>query len=61
MDSRLSLRDVNDLYQILTAEQRQELLECLLVASAKGGDEMLRVLQELVLCRATEELIEPNK
>jgi hypothetical protein len=61
VDSRLSLRDVNDLYQILTAEQRQELLECLLVASAKGGDEMLRVLQELVLCRATEELIEPNK
>ena len=61
MDSGLSLRDVNDLLDSLTAEQRQELLECLLVASAKGGDEMLRVLQELVLCGAIEELIEPTK
>lgn len=41
----------------LSPEQREELLQCLLIAAPRGGEAMIRVLEEMLLCHATEELL----
>lgn len=51
------LEELNHLYEKLSAEERDELLQCLLVAAPRGGGAMLRVLEESLLCHATEELL----
>jgi hypothetical protein len=43
---------------VLSTEQREELLECLLMAAPRGGEAMIRVLEELLLCHAAGELLE---
>jgi hypothetical protein len=52
------LEELNHLYERLTPEGRDELLQCLLIAAPRGGGAMIRVLEELLLCHATEELLE---
>lgn len=50
--------ELNDLNETLSPEQRDELLQCLLVAAPRGG--MTRVLEETLLCHAAEELLEEH-
>ena len=50
--------EVNHLYEKLSPEEREELLQCLLVAAPRGGEAMIKVLEDLLLCHATEELLE---
>jgi hypothetical protein len=45
------------IYARLSAEQPNELLQCLLVASAEG-EAMTRVLEQTLLCHVSEELLE---
>ena len=58
MDRRIRLEEATALYSSLSADERDELLECLLTAACRGGGKaMMRVLDELVLCRAAEEIL----
>jgi hypothetical protein len=56
MGSHLRTDDLTQLYEALTLEERDELLQCLLLAAPRGGEAMVRVLEELILCLATEHL-----
>ena len=38
MDERLSLRELNHLYERLSPDQRVELLQCLLIAAPRMGE-----------------------
>ena len=55
---RLELREFEHVFARLSAEQRDELLPCLLVAAPRGGEAMIEVLEQLLLCHAVEELLE---
>jgi hypothetical protein len=57
MEQRPSLRELNHLHERLSLEQRDELLQCLLIAAPRGGEAMIKVLEDELLRRATEELI----
>ena len=52
------LDELSHIYEKLSAEERDELLQCLLVAAPRGGEAMIKVLQQLLLCHAAEELLE---
>jgi hypothetical protein len=39
-------------------EGRDELLQSLLIAAPRGGEAMIGVLHQLLLCQATEELLD---
>jgi len=58
--TRLSTAGVAQLYESLSREQRDGLLQCLLIAALRGEEAMLRVLEEILLCHATEELIDEH-
>ena len=58
MEEGLSLRELTHLYERLSPEQRDELLQCLFIAAPRGGESMIKVLKDELLCHATEELIE---
>ena len=51
------LPELNHLYEKLSLEERDELLECLLVAAPSGGEAMIKVLENLLLCHAMQELL----
>jgi hypothetical protein len=51
------LQELNHLYAKLSAEERDELLQCLVVAAPRGGEAMIKVLEDELLCHATEELL----
>lgn len=53
----LRLEELCGLYETLSPEERDELLQCLLIAAERGGEAMLTVLEELCLCRALDALI----
>ena len=52
------LEKLIDLCEKLSLEERDELLQCLLIAVSRGGEAMIKVLEDLLLCHATEELLE---
>lgn len=52
------LEEVNHLHEKLSADERAELLQCLLIAAPRGGEAMVEVLEATLLCRATEELLD---
>ena len=56
--ARVTPAEVETLYGRLSREERDELLQCLLIAATRGGGAMTKVLEELLLCHAAEELIE---
>lgn len=56
MRRRLKLEELKCLYEVLDDEERDELLQALLVAASRGEGAMTRVLEDLILCRSTEEL-----
>jgi hypothetical protein len=49
--------EVNHLYEKHSPEEREELLQCLVVAAPRGGEAMIKVLEDELLCHATEELL----
>ena len=51
------LSELEALYSSLTLGERDELLQCLLVAAPHGEEAMVEVLEDLLLCQATEELL----
>jgi hypothetical protein len=57
MEEGLSLRELNHLYERLSPEERDELLQGLLIAAPRGGEAMVKVLEDTLLCYATEELL----
>jgi len=54
----MTLEELTDLYQRLSAAERDGLLQCLLIAAACGGEAVIEVLEETLLCHATEELLQ---
>ena len=54
MANRPSLEELERLYSSLTPEERDELLQCLLIAAPRGGEAMLKTLEDHLLCAASE-------
>ena len=57
MQEGLSLRELTHLHERLSPEQRDALLQCLLISAPRGGEVMIKVLEDTLLCHATEELL----
>jgi hypothetical protein len=57
----LSLEELRVFSEKLSPEERDELLQCLLVAAPRGGEAMLQVLEQVLLRRATEELLAEHR
>jgi hypothetical protein len=57
---RLDLGELNHLYERLSPEDRDELLQGLLIAAPRGGEAMVKALENELLCHATDELIEEH-
>jgi len=55
------LEELNYLSEKLSLEERGELLQCLLIAPPRGGEAMIKVLEDLLLCHATDELLREHK
>lgn len=53
----LGLEELTTLFLVLTGEERDELLQCLLIAASRGEAAMTQTLGQAVLCHATLELI----
>ncbi len=51
------LEEPEHLHLVLSTDERDELLQCLLCAAPRGGEAMLQVLGQVLLRRATEELL----
>lgn len=51
---RLELAELEHLYRLLSPEVREELLQCLLVTPARGGEAIIKVLGQLLLCHTTD-------
>jgi hypothetical protein len=47
-------------YEKLSPEERDELLQCLLIAAPRGGEAMIKMLEDFLLCHATGELLEEH-
>jgi hypothetical protein len=54
----LQLEELQHLYSVLLPEGRDELLQCLLVAAPRGGEAMIEVLEQTLLCGGVEKLLE---
>ena len=55
---RLPLEELNHLYETLSPEERDELLQCLLVAASMSGETVIWRLEECSLELAGRELIQ---
>jgi hypothetical protein len=55
------LEEVEHLHSMLALEERDELLQCLLAAVPRGGDPMVEVLEQILLCHTTDEVLEAPK
>jgi hypothetical protein len=51
------LGELQGLYEHLSREQRDELLQCLLIAAPRGGEAMVKVLEDTLLCHALRDLL----
>ena len=56
--THLERADLEHLHRKLSPEEREELLQRLLIAAPRGEEAMIRVLEETLLCHATEELLD---
>ena len=52
------LEELERLHAWLMPEERDELLQCLLIAAPRGGEAMIEVLEQTLLCHAVDELTE---
>jgi hypothetical protein len=57
-ESELPLEELGRLYERLSLEERDELLQCLLTAAPRGGEAVINVLEQTLLCHASEELLQ---
>lgn len=57
MHFELKLEDLESVRSMLTPDQREELLESLLVAASYGGDRVVEVLEALCLVYGVEDLM----
>jgi hypothetical protein len=57
----LSLSELQHLYERLTADQRDDLLQCLFTVAPRGGEAMIEVLEHTLLCHAVDELLENDR
>ena len=55
------LEELLYLYEKLSVEERDELLQCLLIAAPRGGEAMMKVLIQHMLCCATEEVLNDHE
>ena len=53
-----SLEELEHLHSVLTAEERDELLQTLLIAAPHGGEAMVKVLEAWLLDRAVRDTID---
>jgi hypothetical protein len=53
-----SLEQLEYLHRSLTADEREELLECLLIAAARGADCMMQALAPWIVAAAARELLD---
>jgi hypothetical protein len=58
MDDQLDLAEVDALYSSLSPEERDELLQCLLVAASMSGETVIWRLEECSLELAGRELVQ---
>ena len=58
MDDRPTVEDLEHLYSSLTDDERDQLLEELLVAAANEGDAMLTVIDDWLVDRAGREYLD---
>ncbi|MBN1322299.1 MAG: hypothetical protein JXA87_15820 [Thermoleophilia bacterium] len=54
-----TLEEVECLHRLLTKAEREELLECLLLAAPNGGDSVIRALTPWLLVASAHELMDP--
>jgi hypothetical protein len=52
-----AMEELERLHSTLTPGERDELLQCLLTAAPRGGEAMVKLLEESLLCHAAEELL----
>lgn len=57
----LQLGELEHLHARLSHEERDELLQCLLIAAPRGGEAMIKVLEDELLCHATEEMLAEHR
>ena len=57
MSLRFRVDEFTYLYEKLSFQERDELLQCLLIAAPRGGEAMVSLLEETLLCHAVEELL----
>jgi hypothetical protein len=58
MDHAFQPEEAASLYSSLSPDEREELLQCLLIAASRGGGEaVMRCLEELMMCRGVEDLL----
>jgi hypothetical protein len=53
-----SLEELERLHHLLTPDEREELLECLLISASEGGDGMFRALTPWLVGAAGHELLD---
>ena len=58
MTNKLPLDELTHLYETLSAEERDELLQCLLIAASIGEETVIQRLEECLLELAGREFIE---
>jgi predicted HAD superfamily phosphohydrolase len=58
MDDQLELAELDALYSSLSPEERDELLQCLLIAASISGETVIQRLEECLLELAGREFIE---
>ena len=61
VSERPRLEELNYLYETLSAEERDELLQCLLIGAPRGGEAMIQVLEQLLARHATDELLKEHQ
>jgi hypothetical protein len=52
------LQELTHLQSTLLPEERDELLQCLLIAAPRGGEAMIEALEDALLFYATKELLD---
>jgi len=54
----LPMDELEHLYSSLSHDERDELLQCLLIAASRGGNAIVEILEGLMLVNASRELID---
>ena len=58
MSQAFNLTELEALHSSLSPEERDGLLQCLLISASRAGEAMIGVLEQTLMCHATEELLD---